>query len=317
MNILKIAEEIWDVDDFRSVCSKYKIPAIYAWYNKVNQKIYIGSSINLYKRFANYYLAINSKAKFHTPILKRAFEKYGKGGFLFLILEKVSDANLCVEREQCYLDLFQPFDGLGYNIAHLASSTLGTKRSAEANLKNKARQQGENGSNVKLRNQDVMGIFIDFSNKMSFPDIAAKYAISKRQISLILHRKQWGHLDIPTDVINKVSDLLITQFSPQQVLEIGRLLLSGKSCGCIANKFNVSRGTIELINLGKSFPDLKKKLAPTASHICIPPNFISEELRQNIINDIKMNFSNKEMIAKYGIHRRTVWNYRRLFGNNG
>lgn len=104
---------------------------IYRWVNKLNNKIYIGSAINLYKRFLVYYnyaAIVNKKSK-----INRALLKYGYSNFKLDILEycKVEDV---IEREQYYIDLLKP----KYNILKVAGSCLGYKHSQETIAKFRA-----------------------------------------------------------------------------------------------------------------------------------------------------------------------------------
>lgn len=93
---------------------------IYRWVNKINGKIYIGSSIDLGKRFSRYFnLPYISRVKNHLTI-SRAIISYGYSNFTIEILEYCDIGQLLI-REQFYMDLFKP----EYNIAKIAGSTLG------------------------------------------------------------------------------------------------------------------------------------------------------------------------------------------------
>jgi len=85
---------------------------VYRWVHKDSGKCYVGSSINLGKRIS-YYYNINSLMK-NKRIISSALLKYGYSDFSFEILEYCDPAN-CLEREQYYIDLFDP----EYNILKL------------------------------------------------------------------------------------------------------------------------------------------------------------------------------------------------------
>lgn len=78
---------------------------VYRMVNLQNGKSYVGSSINLTKRFSVYY-NLNCLIKSST-LINRALFKYGYSGFSLEILE-YCDKSKCIEREQYYLDLLQP-----------------------------------------------------------------------------------------------------------------------------------------------------------------------------------------------------------------
>lgn len=110
---------------------KYKIlednknkGGIYRWVNNINNKSYIGSSIDLRLRMYKYY---SPSALLNTEIYKNkiynALRKYGFSNFSLEILEYCDDKSLIIEREQYYIDLLKP----EYNILALAGSSLGFK----------------------------------------------------------------------------------------------------------------------------------------------------------------------------------------------
>ena len=104
---------------------------IYRWKNLVNGKSYVGSSVNLSRRFKSYYnrnyLSLSS-AK--TMLICKALLKYGHDNFSLEILE-YCDKSVILTREQYYLDTLQP----EYNLLNLAGSTKGYKHSEETRLK--------------------------------------------------------------------------------------------------------------------------------------------------------------------------------------
>ncbi len=80
-----------------------KVSGIYKIVNKTNGKYYIGSSNNIHKRW-EYHKQDLTKRKHHSPYLQRAWNKYGKDNFDFIIvLPNVSENDLLNE-EQKYLD---------------------------------------------------------------------------------------------------------------------------------------------------------------------------------------------------------------------
>jgi len=97
---------------------------IYRITNKINGKIYIGSSKDLGNRFIRYFnLSYISTVKNHLTI-SRALIAYGYANFIIEILEYCEIQELLI-REQFYMDLLKP----EYNIAKVAGSTLGVKPS--------------------------------------------------------------------------------------------------------------------------------------------------------------------------------------------
>jgi len=97
---------------------------IYRWINSINNKSYIGSSINLHKRLSNYYSVgyLNNSLLKASSIIYKALLKYGYKKFKFEILEYCEPHDL-LEREQYYIDYMKP----EYNILKTAGSNLGSK----------------------------------------------------------------------------------------------------------------------------------------------------------------------------------------------
>ena len=86
---------------------------IYAIINKVNNKIYIGSSVNIFYRFKNHISKLNTRHH-ENNYLQNAFIKYGISCFYFVILEFCENLK---EKENFYLNYFKSYKRkYGYNI---------------------------------------------------------------------------------------------------------------------------------------------------------------------------------------------------------
>lgn len=97
-----------------------KISGIYYIKNKINNKIYIGSSKNIYNRKAQHYSEL--RGNYHENIfLQRSWNKYGEENFEFGILEEVKNINELYAREQFYIDKYYDNGNMCYNINPLAS----------------------------------------------------------------------------------------------------------------------------------------------------------------------------------------------------
>lgn len=100
---------------------------IYKIVNLINNKIYIGSAVNLTKRRYEHFSEFGLRNKH----LQRAMKKYGKENFEFIVLEYVQDRKQLILKEQFYLDQAKDNNIILYNIALKAGSNLGIKRSPE------------------------------------------------------------------------------------------------------------------------------------------------------------------------------------------
>lgn len=115
----------------------------------INNKIYIGSAVNLFKRKTNHFSDLN-KNKHKNKHLQNAFNKYGIDKFTFEVLEHV-DTNLLIIREQFWIDISNCTNrNIGYNVCLIAGSSLGIKHSEETR---KRRSQLNIGNKFNLGNR--------------------------------------------------------------------------------------------------------------------------------------------------------------------
>ena len=107
------------------ILSKTKDKAgVYMFFNLTNGKFYIGSSVNLARRFRVHMNSVNS-VKLPLPL---AINKYGPNNFVLLILQYCDrDVDICLGLEQYYIDLYKP----KYNLLKIAGSSQGFKHSPE------------------------------------------------------------------------------------------------------------------------------------------------------------------------------------------
>jgi group I intron endonuclease len=110
------------------LCGVYKITCL------VNNKIYIGSSIDIDYRWKQhlYYL----KGKYHyNPYLQRSFNKYGVDNFKFEIIELTEEKDR-LEKESSYIVKLNSVAPLGFNFTSITSPGFrGRKHTKQAKLK--------------------------------------------------------------------------------------------------------------------------------------------------------------------------------------
>ena len=111
------------------ITSDFSFSGIYKWTNEINKKVYIGQSINIYKRFLDY-----KKGRFNQ-YMKRAIDKYGIDNFTIEILERNIDEDKLDEYEQKWIDYYESYKNEnGYNIAPIAGTTRGIKKSLDERM---------------------------------------------------------------------------------------------------------------------------------------------------------------------------------------
>jgi group I intron endonuclease len=110
---------------------------IYVITNDIDARVYIGSATSFKQRYA-----VHKKKIIHNegcnPKLGNFANKYGIEHLTFSAVHACEKADL-LKVEQLYLDIFQPFDDNGFNIARKAGSPIGYKHTQEAKDKMKGR----------------------------------------------------------------------------------------------------------------------------------------------------------------------------------
>jgi len=106
---------------------------IYGFLCKTNNKLYVGSSIDLSTRFNKHIKGFKSNI-----LLQRAINKYKLQDFIFIIFEYCGPEEV-ISREQHFFDILIP----EFNILKTAGSSLGYTHTPET----LAQISGENGKN--------------------------------------------------------------------------------------------------------------------------------------------------------------------------
>lgn len=88
------------------------LSGIYKIENKVNNKVYIGSSKNINTRWGQHKNMLNNN-KHHSIKLQRAWNKYGEANFIFEVIEEC-DIEKLLYLEQFYIDKYKSYYE-GYN----------------------------------------------------------------------------------------------------------------------------------------------------------------------------------------------------------
>lgn len=130
---------------------------VYAWYNNINGKFYIGSGDPLYLRISDYYQKWYMESRSNLYII-RALSKYGIGNFTLYILEYTNGDQL-IECEQKWIDLLKPEYNLNPNagnskgyihtlesIEKMKNLAKGRKHSKEVKEAMSLNRRGENNS---------------------------------------------------------------------------------------------------------------------------------------------------------------------------
>ena len=161
-----------------------KITGIYKIENKINGKVYIGQSVDIYRRFRSHrHNAYNSKNKeTYNLYLYTAIRNYGKENFTYTIVEQC-DKSMLNERERYWIGYYKSNQkDYGYNLSDGGDSRYVKELTRSSNITAKKQQISE----IKdmLLNTDI-----------PIRDIAKKYNMTATAISNINVGKSWACLD--------------------------------------------------------------------------------------------------------------------------
>lgn len=208
--------------------------AIYKITNKINGKLYIGQTIHPNRRWIEH----KQKARHGQDLfpIHLAIKKYGEENFLFEIIEWTENYD---NEERRLIKEFNTLCPNGYNIGKGGENYV---------------MYGEDNPRNRVKNSDIPLIIQDLKeNKMTDRAIAQKYNLTDKIIADINHgythkqsneiypiRKRSGCQKLTLDQVAEIKDLLSTTLLSYQEL---------------ADKYNVSKGTIASINKGLTFKE--------------------------------------------------------------
>lgn len=203
---------------------------IYIITNKVNSKVYIGQTRkSLSERMRHHF------SKYETCIkLKKAIEEYGKGNFLYNVLELVPYSQLN-ERESYYIGEYNSIEN-GYNIK-----------------KGNSKFRGRKIHSIKELQEDIVN---DYNTGMNTKDIADKYHIALTSVYNSLQRA-----NIKMRYCKNAIKPLRAKIDINKLSEMKRL---GFKTAYIANYFGVAKSSVKrMVNRHKNiiFPRVPNTLA--------------------------------------------------------
>jgi len=191
---------------------------IYKITNIINNKIYVGSAINLNKRKKKHLYDLKHNIH-HSIHLQRAWGKYGEDNFSFEVIEYIEDKDILKEREQYWIDTLNVCDiNYGYNILPTAGNSLGYKMSEEGKRKIRDSSRGEKNSNAKLTDTQVYQVKEMCRDGFKNKEIAEKFEVTPSYINRIRIGDSWKHVKVD-GFVEKNKHLTI-----EQIIKIKKLL---------------------------------------------------------------------------------------------
>ena len=317
---------------------------IYIIKNYINNKVYIGQSVNAKERFSKH--ISDAKYSRDNQLIHKAMIKYGKDNFYYEILE--SQIENYDEREQYWIEYYNSLAPNGYNIAiggkgvgngiqHPASKIKDEKilqkiyrelKENKISLTKLAEKynccfwtiysinKGEAYYNPNLTypirpstrysEELIKQLYYSLKYELdkSLQEIAKEYNIDCSQLSEINN----GRLHAQTWAtypLRKSKEVKIQEILPDIVNDLENSSLSQKE---IAKKYNVCQNTISNINLGRVWKDEKRNYPiRTNKNGKYSHTCISPDLLNSIYKDLKDNSLSMRKIAdKYEIPAATI-----------
>ena len=271
---------------------------IYIIKNDINNKVYVGQSVNSRARFNTH---CSSPDK--TSLIDKAIQKYGKEHFFYEILEpQIENFN---EREEYWIRYYGCQTPFGYNI------TPGGQPS------------GNECPATKISDEEVIKLKNDLRNtNLSLSEIGQKYGISKKQVLRINQGISRASLVEQYPIREKPNlNGKLTEEDVDCILEL--LKFTYRTHGDIAHEFGVTAQTIKDIDIGEyhkreneNYPIRIWKSKGTA---CFTYEQVTEVIDlllntdESIASIAKRYNVNRSVIV--GICRGTIKRYRREYLN--
>lgn len=257
----------------------YKKKDIYIIKNDINDKAYIGQTVNPKQRWEQYCSLVKNKP--NVQVITKAMKKYGIGHFTMSILE--TDVVNYDEREKYWIQKYNSLVPNGYNIAIGGNGT---------------------GSGIynplsKIKSEDVLNELIDeiIQNVLPFDSLAKKYDISNSQISDINRGKAYYNPELNYPLRN-------TRYDKEKIKQLTYSLKYelDKTLKQIAEEYDIDLSYLHDINQGRvwqrDYLEYPIRLGKMKKAERIFP-----QIKELLINS---KLSQKEIAKKLNISQSTV-----------
>lgn len=217
----------------------------------INNKVYIGKDTQLHKkRRLKQHLHMLKQNNHYNKHLQHAFNKY-HGRYEYEIVyqsEKITDGEL-LEKEKYYIKIFDSFH-TGFNLTEGGEGMGGFKFSDESNRKKSEKLSGEKNPLSKITNEQFFEIAELLKDGCTNSEIAIKYNLHSRYISLIRHKKRfkklWEQVDDyqPTQSGGRYKNGKINEVIFQDIVG---MIKAGETNADIERKYGLASGCVSRI----------------------------------------------------------------------
>lgn len=212
------------------------IKAIYKITNKINNKCYIGQSVNPHRRFTSHKSRARNMEFSESQILYNAIRKYGEENFSIEILEWTEDYN---NKEIEYIKKYNSTSPNGYNISSGGDEP--------------PHKYGEEHHNSKITNEMLDVIIKELkNNRLTEPEIGKLFNPEISQSTI--HNINFGnthHIDSETYPIRTECPYNLTNNNVEEIIWL--LENTEYTMNEISEYYNVNISTIKHINSGRNY----------------------------------------------------------------
>lgn len=254
---------------------------IYIIKNKINNKVYIGQSINAAERWLKH--LSDAKLRPNNQLIHKAMNKYGVENFYYQILEyQIEDYD---NKEQEYIKRYNSLTPNGYNIS-IGGKGIGA---------------GCDSPNAKLSKEQLSNLVEDLTKTdISLNKLAKKYNICQWTITSINNGKAYfnENLSYPLRDTRKYNLEKVKQIKYSLKYELDKTLTQ------IAEEYQIDCSNLNDINQGKihkyeneTYPLRKGKITPVSIYV--------DEIINLLINS---NLSQKDIARKFNVSAASISN---------
>ncbi len=225
------------------------LSGIYKITNVINNKVYIGSSKDIYRRWIQHKNKLNHNKHLNRH-LQFAWNKYGEENFTFEIIELCDEESLLINEQKWYEYYNSGEDKYGYNLSKIARCP--SYRATFDTLKN---------DEQTITYEQFIKIVDKLENSnISIPKISKELNAPERTIYQIYFKEQYTELTKDKQFIKRKNNgnAILTE---NQVLEIIKRLEKDDFNSDIAKDYDVSLETINDIRQHKTWTYLTENIA--------------------------------------------------------
>ena len=314
---------------------------IYIIRNKINNKVYVGQSVNTKLRIANHKNLLRNN-KHENKYLQNSYNKYGYKNFEFKVIEKCKEECLD-EKERYWIGYYDSMNrNKGYNresggnknkhfdderiksITGKGNPMYGKHHTDEVK---EIIRKSNRGRNNKLTEKEVSEIKVRLCNGEQCNNIAKAYKVQRSTISKIKCcvnwewvRKELNEELLKDDISDKVIELYKAGNSINKICEItnkGQKTISNivKPYKKEKERYIAKRNELIIIDYKKGLSKediIKKHNISKTTYVRIISKTYNENKIQ-LINSVKelkqKGYMNKEIAKMLNLHRTTVTEY--------